>query len=491
MKYLQLFVFAFLIAACSQQPYYKKEIHSQFSSELDELKDYFQIPGLSVAIMKGDQVIYLDYKGVADLENQVKLDSTHLFPIASLTKIFTGVAIMKLAEDGKLNLDESLKKYFPQAKTMNDSIQIKHVLSHTSQGVIGEKFYYSSRFGALTKIIEQSSGVSFKEYLENEIFVPLQLQNTYLLKDSTQIVEEQLKIAKPYILDDGIKEGFIDFGYSSAAGIVSNLQDLKTFNDALDTNTLISEDSKRKVFSSFKEELAYGYGVFNQKIHGVNVVWGYGQYDCYSSLFLKVPEENLTLVVLANNNLMSDPARLIYGDVSSSLFALSFLKNYVYHLPEVNLLESGNPNRENSTAFYRTKLLSQALSESFLSRFDSSKIEKSAELLEVVFSIYPNYEDYGSINLLHTMIFLKDVSFYRELGEFNRFDKQIETLGAKLLKEDPQNPYLNIYFGNYYARKGESEKARYYFEQITKAKNFSRNWYTQEAQDGLEALSEK
>ena len=89
------------------------------------------------------------------------------------------------------------------------------------------------------------------------------------------------------------------------------------------------------------------------------------------------------------------------------------------------------------------------------------------------------------------MLFLKDVSFYRELGEFNRFDQQIEALGAKLLKDDPQNPYLNNYFGNYYARKGKNEKARFYFENITKAKNFSRNWYTTEAENALRNLSKK
>jgi hypothetical protein len=188
---------------------------------------------------------------------------------------------------------------------------------------------------------------------------------------------------------------------------------------------------------------------------------------------------------------MSDPARLIYGDVSSSLFALSFLKNYVWNASNVTLLESDSVAIDNPTDFYRSKLLAQALSESFMARFDASKVEKSAALLETVFSTYPNYLDYGTINLLHTMLFLKDVSFYRELGEFNRFDSQIEALGTKLLQEDPQNPYLNGYFGNYYLRKGEDQKARFYFEQITQAKNFSRNWYTVEAENALKSISQE
>jgi CubicO group peptidase (beta-lactamase class C family) len=491
MKHFKYIVLFLLIVACTDVSQQQIEIQTQFSSELDALKEYFNIPGVAVTVMQNDNILYEDFKGFANVEDQMVLDATHVFPIASLTKVFTGVAIMKLVEDKKLNLEEPLKNYFPEAKNISDSIQIKHVLSHTSQGDIGNRFYYSSRFGALTKVIEQASGVSFKDYIETEIFVPIGLQNSFLLKDSTQVAEMNVKLAEPYVLLDGVQRGFVDYGYSSSAGIVSNLQDLQRFNNALDVNTLISEASKKQLFTSFKENLPYGYGIFNQKIHGVEVVWAYGQYDCYSSLFLKVPEKNLTLILLANNNLMSDPARLIYGDVSSSLFALSFLKNYVWNASNVTLLESDSVAIDNPTDFYRSKLLAQALSESFMARFDASKVEKSAALLETVFSTYPNYLDYGTINLLHTMLFLKDVSFYRELGEFNRFDSQIEALGTKLLQEDPQNPYLNGYFGNYYLRKGEDQKARFYFEQITQAKNFSRNWYTVEAENALKSISQE
>ena len=123
-----------------------------------------------------------------------------------------------------------------------------------------------------------------------------------------------------------------------------------------------------------------------------------------------------------------------------------------------------------------------------MARYHSDKIQKSTELLNLVFQKFPNHLEYADISLLHNLIFLKDVAFQRELGEFDQFDIKIETIGEKLLKEDPQNPYLNIYFGNYYARKGDSKKAKFYYEQITKAKNFSPNWYTAEAAEGLRNL---
>ncbi len=473
-----------LFSACSQPIEKKIDITQKFSKELTELKTYFQIPGLAASIEKDGKVIYENYLGVSDKEKQIPLDSTHQFSIASLTKVFSGVLIMKLVEEGKLSLKNSVKKYFPNSQ-LDDHILVKHILSHTSQGEVGKHFYYSSRFGALTKIIEEASGKSFQNYMEETIFHPLKLKNTFLLKDSTQVTS---KMAKPYLLDDGVQKGFIDYGYSTSAGVVSNLKDLRIFSQALDKNTLISEASKKEMFSSKNDQNPYGYGIFNQNINGIKVVWAYGQYDCYSSLLLKVPSQNITLILLANNNLLSDPARLIYGDVSTSLFALSFLKNYVFEFRDMNLFETAdslNFKQAPDTDFYRKKVLAQALSESFMARYDVKKIQASAQLLEKVFTEYPGYLEYANINLLHNLTFLKDVAFYRGLGEFNQFDDQILKIGEKLLEQDSQNPYLHTYMGTFYDRKGNNKKAKYHFEQIVNAKNFSKNWYTQEAESWL------
>ena len=74
----------------------------QFTSELTELKDYFKIPGLAVSIEKNGENIYREYFGSADLEKSINVDSTILFPIASITKVFSGVIVMKLVEQEKL-----------------------------------------------------------------------------------------------------------------------------------------------------------------------------------------------------------------------------------------------------------------------------------------------------------------------------------------------------------------------------------------------------
>ncbi|RNC86370.1 MAG: class A beta-lactamase-related serine hydrolase [Winogradskyella sp.] len=479
-KILSLFLVVFL--SCSEDKKLTNNHEEQFTSELTELRDYFKIPGLAVSIDKNGENVYRNYFGVADIEQSTELDATTLFPIASITKVFSGVLIMKLVDQHKLSLDDPINKFLPKP-ILGDSILVKHVLSHTSQGNVGKDFYYSSRFGLLTNVIEKASGTSFAELMQKEILTPLKLKNTFLLRDSTQIK----RIATPYILDNGTETGFIDFGYSTSAGLVSNLEDLSTFNAALDGNAIINKATKDVMFSSFKKGLPYGYGIFYQQFNDLNIVWAYGQYDCYSSLLLKIPSENITLTLLANNSLLSDPARLINGDVTSSLLALSFLKNYVLELNEMPLLEQPDAISKplSSVDFYRKKILAQALAESYMARFDPEKLKTSTKLLNHIFAEYPNYLEYADLNVLHNLSFLKDVAFYMELGEFNEFDEHIEKIGKMLLVKAPNNPYVNSYLGTFYARNGNKEKAKYYFNTIVNAKNFSKNWYTNEAQQWL------
>lgn len=241
-----------IVLSCSEKSSIKDKQSKKFTSELTELKEYFKIPGLAVSIEKEGKNIYTNYLGFSDMEKQITLDSTALFPIASITKVFSGVLLMKLAEEHKIDLDESINKYLPEKYSVPDSILIKHIVSHTSQGKVGENFYYSSRFGLLTNVIEQASGKKFVDVMNETILMPLKLKNTFLLKDSTQITQENSMIAKPYILDNGIENGFIDFGYSTSAGIVSNLDDLTRFIKALDNNELISKKSKDLMYRLLK-----------------------------------------------------------------------------------------------------------------------------------------------------------------------------------------------------------------------------------------------
>jgi len=452
-----------------------------FPSEIQQLKEYFHLPGLAVLIQKGDSILYEDYLGYANMEKKTKVEATTEFPIASITKVFTSVALMKLIEEGKVSLDDPIERYLTNV-SFGDSIKIKHILSHTSQGEIGEHFYYSYRFGTLTPVITKASNTGFEDHIHDILVEPLGLKSTYMLIDSSSV---KPTMAQPYNFDGTVVPGILEFGTSASAGMVSTARDMATLSMALDNNAIITYASKDLMYSPFQTTLPYGLGIFTQEIMGKKIVWAYGQYDSYSSLLLKVPEEELTLVLLANNNLMSDPARLINGDVCSSLFAMSFLKNYVFGLEELPLFEPEDTPSKDSSEFHQKKLLAEALAASFMARFDDKALEKSKQLLRTLFDVYPDDLEYADLNLLHTLTFIKNVHFHKDLGPFEEFDPQIEAMAKKLLEEDPYHPYANVYMGAYYDRKGDFKKARFHYTTIVDAKNFSPFWYTSEAKNWL------
>ncbi len=496
-NHIYLLVITLFLISCSES---KKETNQDsklaiFKKEIINLKTYFQIPGMAVIVKKDNEIIYEDYLGHSDIEAQTKVDSTTLFPIASLTKVFSSITMMSLAEEGKLSLNLSANDFFEGNPFEND-IQVGHILSHTSQGIPpGDNFYYSGRFGALTNIIEKTSGNTFEAEVQRRVLNPLNLQHTFFLKDSTYFDSRKEPFAKPYLLDDGIQEGFMDFGFSTSAGLVATARDLMKVDNALDNDKLISKSSKNQMFSSFKDGLPYGYGIFSESFEGKNIVWAYGQYDCYSNLWLKVPSEDMTLILLANNNLMSDPARLIYGNATSSLFVISFLKNLVFDREGIPLFEqadslsSGAGAKINPSSLHREKLRAQALTASFMARYDVNEFEVSKIVLNHLFSTYPDYLEYADLSLLHNLSFLKEVAFHRDLGEFNDFDAQLVAIGEKLLEQDSNNPYANYYLGGFYDKADEPQKAARYFQKIVEAKNFSKNWYTVEAQHWLDSQS--
>lgn len=498
-----IILFTLLLNSCKEE----KEVMinnptDTFISEMDQLKEYFQIPGLAILIKEGDTTIHEEYLGYATIADSIPLDKTTTIPMASLTKILSGIVIMQLVEEGKVSLDDPVSNYVP-TMGVPDAIKIKHILSHTSQGAIGKHFYYSSRFGILTPIIEKASGQSFEDAIEKRILNKLQLTNTYLLKDSLQINSENRKIAAPYFLGgdmkDGFlqketKDGFIDYGFSASAGITSTVHDLGILSDALDNNTLISKASKEKMMTPFTNGSPYGFGMFTQEFLGEQLIWGYGQYDCYSSLLLKVPSKNLTFIIAANNNLMSDPARLINGDVTTSLFAMSFLKNYVFHYNEMSLFEDINTlallkDKMNASdkEFYSKKLIAQASAEAYMTRFDSRSGDNSNAILKEYFNIFPNNETNADLTLLFNLQFLKSIASMREQPEFTAFDTEYKKIGAQLLSIDPHNPYANYYMANYYQIKNNIDSTTYFYKKIIDAENFSPWWYTNEARQWLES----
>jgi hypothetical protein len=142
-------------------------------------------------------------------------------------------------------------------------------------------------------------------------------------------------LALPYQLDHNLDvvPGCYYANFSAGAGLISTVIDLAKFDAALDANTLVTAATKELMWtptvSNSGQNLPYGLGWFTQSYRGTRLIWHYGHWPpSVSSLFVKIPDEGLTFIVLANTDGLSDPFPLGDGDVMDSLVAVTFYKDF-------------------------------------------------------------------------------------------------------------------------------------------------------------------
>ena len=232
-----------------------------------------KIPGLSIAIVEKDRVVYAKGFGFRDVENGLKATPSTLYGIGSITKSFTALAIMRLVEKGLLSLDDPVEKHLPgfDIRPFGEPIRIEHLLSHTSgipalayaeafisrvvedepawspiagcsdvlafmrragewvEARPGEKFFYLNEgYVLLGCVVEKVSGVKYEEFVKKEILEPLEMKRSYFSKEE---VEKDPDVATPYIFDRErrwVRSRF-PYGVTADGGLISNALDLTNY----------------------------------------------------------------------------------------------------------------------------------------------------------------------------------------------------------------------------------------------------------------------
>jgi CubicO group peptidase (beta-lactamase class C family) len=340
------------------------EVFVQFEEELEDLRQQHKIPGFSAAIVKERELLWAKGFGYADLENKVEAAPDTPYHLASVTKPFAAIIIMQLVEEGALDLEDPVAQYGVDLESPG-VIRVKHLLSMTSEGNPGERYNYDGgRYALLSQVIEGASGKSFQELLFERILEPLDMTSTAPnpagcigLEYSSACDRVYGKIAKPYQLDPRyhIAEAYYwNQWLGAAGGLISTVVDLAKFDIAINQNVLVSPETKEKMFaptvSTIGAELPYGLGWFTQNYRGTRLIWAYGYWSpSVSSLILKVPEENLTFIILANTDNLSRRYRLGDGDVLRSPMALAFYERFVFEprtgqaVPDIDWAAEANP----------------------------------------------------------------------------------------------------------------------------------------------------
>src|SRR5678816_4746013 len=149
-----------------------------FEKQLESLRQELKIPAYSAAIVKNQKVIWAKGFGYADVENKIPATEHTAYHLASLTKTFGSTILMQLVQEGKIKLDDPVSKYGINLES-EGVIRVRHLFSHTSEGIPGEHYSYNgNRFAELDKVVQRASGKSFGELLIANILDPLGMNET-------------------------------------------------------------------------------------------------------------------------------------------------------------------------------------------------------------------------------------------------------------------------------------------------------------------------
>jgi CubicO group peptidase (beta-lactamase class C family) len=319
-------------------PIASADLHQQIDTAVGA---YFKpdAPGAAVIVVKEGKVIFRKGYGMADMAKAVPMDASAQLRIGSVTKQFTSTAILMLAEEGKLSVDDDITRHLPDYPTRGKKISIEHLLTHTS-GIAnytskpsfranitedttvnamidtfkddpltfepGSAYAYSnSGYFVLGAIIEKTSGMPYATFIEQRIFAPLGMLDT--------AYEGHAKGTAPRAA--GHTTTPTGYGPSqlmsatqtyAAGAIVSTVDDLARWDAAVVSGKLLKAASWQRALTSHKlgngESTGYGYGWRMDKMQGSERIAHGGGVPGHSSYVMRLPQEKVFVAVLANND---------------------------------------------------------------------------------------------------------------------------------------------------------------------------------------------
>ncbi|SFZ92631.1 CubicO group peptidase, beta-lactamase class C family [Flaviramulus basaltis] len=293
-------------------------------------------PGATALVYKNGKVIYRKAFGNSNLELDVPMKPENIFEIGSITKQFTSVSILMLVEQGKLNLDDEITKFIPDYPTHGKTITIHHLLTHTS-GIKsytsmnlmkiartdmsptelidyfknepmdfdpGESYRYNnSGYILLGYIIEKISGKSYADFIDENIFKKLGMYSSHYGSNKTIIKNRAYGYQNQN--NTYTNADYISLTLPYAAGsLMSNVDDMLKWQQAVNSNTLISKSSLEKAYTNYTlnngEKLNYGYGWSLNAINDIPTIEHGGGIFGYTTMGVNVPSKNVYVIVLTN-----------------------------------------------------------------------------------------------------------------------------------------------------------------------------------------------
>ena len=318
------------------------QLADSLSKKVDAIFDTYDkvnSPGCALAILKDGKIIYEKGYGISNLEYNIPINPSSIFHVASLSKQFTAAAIIRLSLEGKLALNDDIRKYIPEVPDFGHTITFNHLLHHTSglrdqwelQGFAGwrnddlitekdilemlvrqkslnflpgdEENYCNTGYTLLGIAVKRISGVSLREYADSVFFKPLGMTNTHFHSDHTEITPNR---TSAYKKDENgkWKISIPVFDTYGATSLFTTVEDLAKWDENFNTkklggNNFINAMLATGVLNNNTPQ-TYASDLYTESYKGYKTVLHSGSDAGYRSIFIRFPDEHFSVILLAN-----------------------------------------------------------------------------------------------------------------------------------------------------------------------------------------------
>ncbi len=321
-------------------------------ARVDKLFSQFNnsTPGVAVAVVKDGEIVYKRGFGMANLEYNIPITPGSIFHVASISKQFTAMSIVLLAQQGKLSLDDDIRKYIPEVPDFGETTTIRHLANHTSglrdqwdllslagwraldvkkqEDVLnlvkrqkelnfrpGEEYLYcNTGFTLLAIIVGRVSEKSLRESADENIFQPLGMKNTHFHNDMGEIVKNR---TSAYVPDNegGFRISIPNFETYGATSLFTIVEDLALWEQNFVHKRIGGENGIKQMLTkgiiNNGEEINYALGISHGIYRGLKTLGHSGSDAGYRANFTIFPDQKSSIIIFSNVS-NSNPGRLTY-----------------------------------------------------------------------------------------------------------------------------------------------------------------------------------
>lgn len=297
-------------------------------------------PGCAVAVYRNGRVSYTKGYGLANIEEDVPITPESVFDIGSTSKQFTAASILLLEKQGKLSVNDDVRKYIPELPDYGQKITILHLLNHTSglrdylvlmdlagintdsvttdedalQLITRQKapnfapgsdwLYSNTGFFLLSIIVKRVSGKTLREFAAENIFTPLRMTHTQYRDDHTALIPNRAMAYDPKEIQDGYKLDVSYFEQTGDGAVHTSVEDLLKWDENFYSGQVggpdfLAEFQERGKLNSGKV-LDYAKGLFIADYRGLHTVSHGGAWGGYRAELLRFPEQHFSVACLCN-----------------------------------------------------------------------------------------------------------------------------------------------------------------------------------------------